>query len=121
MQTTSTVPLASAGASGSLPITAAGVPAGTSALPVYAGAPNAARAGIYIAASNDFIGGWALYRHTSGYQADPAGRPQITITGDNVSLAFSSTGALASLAGMDSVSLVLTAYSAGNLTLSVVQ
>jgi len=121
MITTSTSPLASAGASGSVAVTAAGVPAGTSGLPVYAGPPNPARAGIYIVASIDFIGGWALYRHTSGYQADPAGRPQIAITGDNVSLAFSSTGALASLAGMDSVSLVLTAYSAGNLTLSVVQ
>jgi len=121
MPTTSTPSLTAAGASGSLAVTAAGVPAGTSGLPVYAGPVNAARAGIYIAASNDFIGGWALYRHTSGYQADPAGRPQITITGDNVSLAFSSTGALASLAGMDSISLVLTAYSAGSVTMSVVQ
>jgi len=74
MQTTSTAALAASGASGSLPVTASGVAAGTASLPVFAGAPNPGRAGIYISASNDFIGGWALYRHTSGYQADPAGR-----------------------------------------------
>ena len=121
MQTTSTSALASAGASGSISITASGVAAGTASLPVFAGAPNPGRAGIYLVASPDFIGGWALYRHTSGYQADPAGRPQITITGDNVSLNFASTAALASLAGMDSVSLVLTSRTAGTLTMSVTQ
>jgi len=65
MITTSTAPLASAGATGSIPITSPGVAAGTSGLPVYVGTPNPTRAGIYIVASNDFIGGWALYRHTT--------------------------------------------------------
>ncbi len=121
MTTTSTPALTTAGATGSLAITSPTVAAGTTALAIYAGAPNPGRAGIYLVASNDFIGGWALYRHTSGYPADPAGRPQIVTTGDDVMLKFAFNGPLASLAGMDSVSLVLTAYSAGNLVLSVVQ
>ncbi len=121
MITTSTSPLASAGASGTLPITSPGVAAGTASLPVFAGGPNPARAGAYLLASADFQGGWALYRHTSGYQADDAGRPGLAITGDNVSLGFASTAPLANLNGMDSISLVVTARTAGSIVMSVVQ
>ncbi len=121
MITTSTSPLASAGASGSVPVTAAGVPAGTSGLPIFAGPPNAAQLGAYLTPSPDFVGNWSLYRHGSGFRADPAGIPQIVTTGDNISLAFASTAPLASLSGMDSLSLVLTSRTAGTIALAVVQ
>ncbi len=121
MQTTSTAPLASAGASGSLPITAAGVPAGTSGLPVYAGPPNAAQLGAYLSASPDFVGNWSLYRHASGFRADAAGIPQIVLSGDNIFIILAPPSALANLSGMDSVILNLTARTAGTITLSVVQ
>ncbi len=121
MQTTSTPALAASGASGSVAVTAAGVPAGTSGLPVYAGPANPAQVGIYIAASPDFQGNWSLYQRGSGFRADPAGIPQIVTTGDNISLAFASTAALANLSGMDLVSLVVTARTAGTIALAVVQ
>ena len=121
MQTTSTVPLASAGASGSLPITAAGVPAGTSALPVYAGAPNAAQLGAYLTPSPDFVGGFVLQRHMTGFRTGPTDAPQTVALGDDVMLKFAFNGPLATLSGMDSVSLVLTSRTAGTLTMSVTQ
>lgn len=119
--TTSTPALAASGASGSVPITSPGVATGTSGLSVFAGAPNAAQLGAYLSASQDFRGSWSLYRHTTGFRADPAGIPQIVTTGDDVMLKFASTGPLASLSGMDSLSLVVTAYSAGSIVLAVVQ
>jgi len=119
--TTSTPPLASAGASGSLAVTASGVPAGTSALPVYAGAPNAAQLGIYIAASADFVGNFVLQRHMTGFRTGPTDAPQTIALGDDVMLKFAFNAPLASLSGMDSILLVLTARSAGSITLAVVQ
>lgn len=121
MITTSTSPLASAGASGSVAVTASGVAAGTASLPVYAGPPNAAQLGAYLSASPDFVGNWSLYRHGSGFRADPAGIPQIVTTGDDVMLKFASNGPLANLSGMDSISIVLTSRSAGSITMSLVQ
>ena len=121
MQTTSTAALAASGASGSLPVTAAGVPAGTSGLPVFAGAPNPGRAGIYITPSADFQGTFGLYKHGSGYQADPAGIPGLALAGDNTFINFAPPSALANLSGMDSLSLVVTSRSAGTLSMSLVQ
>jgi hypothetical protein len=121
MTTTSTSPLASAGATGSLAITAAGVAAGTSGLPVFVGAPNAAQPGIYLSASPDFVGNWSLYRHASGFRADAAGIPQIVLSGDNTFIILAPPSALANLSGMDSIALVVTARTAGSLVLSVVQ
>ncbi len=121
MITTSTAPLASAGASGSLPITAAGVPAGTASLPVYAGPPNPAQLGAYLTPSADFVGSFVLQRHMTGFRTGPTDAPQTVALGDNISLTFAFNGPLASLSGMDSVSLVVTARTAGSITMSVTQ
>ncbi len=121
MITTSTSPLASAGASGTLAITSPGVAAGTASLPVFAGGPNPARAGIYITPSPDFVGNFSLYKHGSGYQADAAGIPVLALAGDNTFIYFAPPSALANLNGMDSLILNLTSRSAGTLTLSVTQ
>jgi len=121
MITTSTAPLASAGATGSLAITAAGVAAGTASLPVYAGPPNPAQLGAYLSVSADFVGSFVLQRHMTGFRAGPTDAPQTVALGDNISLTFASTGPLASLSGMDSISLVLTSRTAGTITMSLVQ
>lgn len=121
MITTSTAPLASAGATGSIPITSPGVAAGTSGLSVYAGPPNAAQLGAYLTPSPDFVGGFVLQRHMTGFRAGPTDAPQTVALGDDVMLKFAFNGPLASLSGMYSVSLVLTALTAGNIVLSVVQ
>lgn len=121
MITTSTAPLASAGASGSIPVTSPGVAAGTSGLPVFVGAPNVAQPGIYLSASPDFVGNWSLYRHASGFRADAAGIPQIVLSGDNTFIILAPPSALANLSGMDNVNLVVTSRSAGSIVLSVVQ
>ena len=121
MQTTSTAALAASGASGSLPVTASGVAAGTSGLPVYAGAPNPAQVGIYIAASADFVGGFVVQRHMTGFRTGPTDAPQTVALGDDVMLKFAFNGPLASLSGMDSISLVVTARTAGSITMSLVQ
>ena len=121
MITTSTAALAASGASGSLPVTAAGVPAGTSGLPVFAGPPNPAQVGIYIAASADFVGGFVVQRHMTGFRTGPTDAPQTVTQGDDVMLKFASNGPLASLSGMDSLSLVVTSRSAGSIVLSVTQ
>jgi len=121
MTTTSTPALASAGATGSLAITSPTVAAGTSGLPVFAGAVNPARTGAYITASPDFVGNWSLYRHASGYQADPAGRPGLVLMGDNTFIDFAGLAPIANLSGVDSLILTLTAYSGGNIVLSVTQ
>jgi len=121
MPTTSTPSLTTAGASGSLAVTAAGVPAGTSGLPVFAGAPNPGRAGIYITPSADFQGTFGLYKHGSGYQADPAGIPGLALAGDNTFINFAPPSALANLSGMDSVILTLTSRNTGSISMSLVQ
>jgi len=121
MITTSTSPLASAGASGSVPVTAAGVSVGTSGLPVYAGAPNAAQLGAYLTPSPDFVGGFVLQRHMTGFRTGPTDAPQTVALGDDVMLKFAFNGPLASLSGMDSISLVVTARTAGSITMSVTQ
>ncbi len=121
MITTSTSPLASAGASGTLAITSPGVVAGTASLPVFAGPANPARVGIYLQASPDFVGGFTLLRRGSGYQAGASAIPQNALKGDGIYLAFSAPAPLANLAGMDSITLVVTDYSGGNIVLSVVQ
>jgi len=121
MITTTTPALAAPGASGSVPITSPGVAAGTSGLPVYAGPPNAAQLGAYLSASPDFVGNWSLYRHMTGFRTGPTDAPQTITQGDDVMLKFAFNGPLASLSGMDSLNLVVTARSAGTIALSVVQ
>lgn len=121
MLTTSTPPLASAGAAGSLAITSPGVSAGTSGLPVYAGPPNPAQLGAYLTPSPDFVGGFVLQRHMTGFRAGPTDAPQTVALGDDVMLKLAFNGPLANLSGMDSVSLVLTARTAGSITMSLVQ
>jgi len=117
MQTTSTQALAALNASGSLAVTASGVPA----LPVFAGPVNAAQRGAYITPSPDFQGNWSLYRRTAGYQADAAGIPQLVLMGDNTFINFASTAPLANLSSMDSLSLVVTSRTSGSITMSVTQ
>ncbi len=143
--TTSTPALAAPNASGSLPISIPGVAvpytvpspvpgapplpvaAGTTLFKIFAGPPVAGQVGAYINPSPDFIGSWSLLRRMVGTALDPAGpalpnsAPQLVLAGDNTSLAFASTAPLATIAGADTIVLVVTARSAGSLTLSVVQ
>ena len=121
MLTTSTPPLASAGATGSLAITSPGVSAGTSGLPVYAGPSNPAQLGAYLSASADFVGAFVLQRHMTGFRTGPTDAPQTVALGDDVMLKFAFNGPLASLSGMDSIALMVTARSAGSITMSVTQ
>ncbi len=121
MLTTSTPALVASGATGSLAITSPGVSAGTASLPVYAGAPNAAQLGAYLSPSPDFVGGFVLQRHMTGFRTGPTDAPQTVALGDDVMLKFAFNGPLASLSGMDSISLVLTSRTAGSIVLSVVQ
>ncbi len=121
MITTTTPALAVSGASGSIAITAAGVAAGTASLPVYAGPPNVAQPGVYLSASADFVGAFVLQRHMTGFRAGPTDAPQTIALGDNISLTFAFNGPLASLSGMDSILLTLTARTSGTLTMSVTQ
>jgi len=119
--TTSTPPLASAGASGSVAVTASGVAAGTSGLPVYAGAPNPAQVGAYLTPSPDFVGGFVLQRHMTGFRTGPTDAPQTVALGDDVMLKFAFNGPLANLSGMDTLTLAVTSRTAGTLSLSVTQ
>ncbi len=121
MLTTSTPALAASGATGSLAITSPGVAAGTSGLPVYAGPPNPAQPGAYPSASADFVGSFVLQRHMTGFRTGPTDAPQTVALGDDVMLKLAFNGPLASLSSMDSISLVLTARTAGTLTMSVTQ
>ncbi len=66
------------------------------------------------------MGSVSTYVRIPGRRRAPSGGG-LAITGDNISLAFASTTPLANLCGMDSLNLVVTACSAGNLVLTVVQ
>jgi len=119
--TTSTPALTTAGATGSLAITSPNVAAGTAAVAIYAGAPNPTQPGAYLVASADFVGGFVVQRHMTGFRTGPTDAPQTVTQGDDVMLKFASNAPLASLSGMDSVILTLTARTAGSLVLAVVQ
>ena len=116
---TTTGPLT--GTSGSLPVTGAAINAGMAALPIYAGPTIPGQVGAYITASPDFVGGFALQRSTTGWQADGSGAPQILTAGDGTFLRGAGPGPIANVASTNTLTLCVTACISGSVALSVVQ
>ena len=117
--TTTTGPLS--GGSGALPVTGAALNLGTASLPIYAGSVNSGQTGAYVTASPDFVGGFALQRSTTGFQAGGIGGQQIVTAGDGLYLRGAGPGPIATLTATDTVTLCVTSCSAGSVALSVVQ
>ena len=137
---TFSAPLNASGATASIPITTEGIVAGypvettsqlgvdqgyvLTSLPVYAGVPIVTQPGVYIQPSPDFVGGFELQRHPSGWEAnlgDVVSGPQMVVVGDNVALEVVGPEPLARITATDTIVLALTNYVAGFLTLNIVQ